>query len=93
MALSLFQLILRYHDPELALCLEKGQVTPEMYAMSWLLTYFANKLEMSLLIRLWEKVIEEDDQLMIFFLSVSLLTSNRQKLMECDSSNMPQLLA
>mmetsp|Transcript_23147 Transcript_23147/g.22626 ORF Transcript_23147/g.22626 Transcript_23147/m.22626 type:complete len:90 (+) Transcript_23147:795-1064(+) len=89
MALSLFQLILRYHDPELALYIDHCQVTPEMYATPWLLTYFSNKIEMTLLIKFWDAVMEEDDQLMIFFVSVALLTYNRDKLLECDTSNLP----
>ncbi len=39
--LTILKLLLRYHDPELGLYLEKSQITPELYATPWLLTLFA----------------------------------------------------
>lgn len=39
------KLLLKYHDPEVALVLENAQVTPEMYATSWFFTIFANKID------------------------------------------------
>lgn len=40
-ALALLQLLFRYHDPELAICIDQNQISPEMYAMPWFLTFFA----------------------------------------------------
>lgn len=40
-ALTFLQLLLKYHDPELALYLESNSVTPEIYSIPWFLTFFA----------------------------------------------------
>ena len=39
--MALFKLLLRYHAPKISLKLEQADVTPEMYSISWFLTYFA----------------------------------------------------
>ena len=39
--LIILKLLLRYHDPELGLYLEKNHMTPELYATPWILTFFA----------------------------------------------------
>lgn len=40
-ALAFLNLLHKYHDPVVSLFLLNSQVTPEMYAIPWFLTYFA----------------------------------------------------
>ena len=40
-ALSFLNLLIKYHDPTLAIYMEKSEVTTEMYAIPWFLTFFA----------------------------------------------------
>lgn len=40
-ALAYLQLLFKYHDPELAYFFEANQLTTEMYAIPWFLTYFS----------------------------------------------------
>lgn len=49
-----------------------------MYAVPWFLTFFANKFSITILIEFWEKIIDEDDRLNVFFFSIALLTANRE---------------
>jgi Rab-GTPase-TBC domain len=40
-ALAFLTLLHRYHDPQVSLFLISSQITPEMYAVPWFLTFFA----------------------------------------------------
>ena len=40
-SLSLLNLLLKYHDPEMLILLDNCFLTPEVYATSWILTIFA----------------------------------------------------
>lgn len=40
-SLAFLQLLHKYHDPVVHAQLASSQVTPEMYAVPWFLTYFA----------------------------------------------------
>ena len=40
-SLSLLNILLNYHDPEIKIILDNSYLTPEVYATSWILTVFA----------------------------------------------------
>jgi hypothetical protein len=40
-SMALFKLLLKYHAPVVCNKLEQCHITPEMYSVSWFLTYFA----------------------------------------------------
>lgn len=43
--MTLMRLLFRYHAPRLYRHLEENQITVEMYAIPWILTYFSTKME------------------------------------------------
>ena len=60
-SLSLINLLLRYHDPELFNRFEFSLINPDLYATSWLLTLFSNKCSLNVVYHLWDKLILFDE--------------------------------
>jgi uracil phosphoribosyltransferase len=90
-----FELLLQYHDPELAHVLSECDIGPELYASSWFITMYANRLEMDVLLHFWDMLLLEhdDDPLLHYFLSLALLISNRETIMEQDFGMLPAMLS
>ena len=77
-SLSLINLLLKYHDPELFNRFEYSMINPELYATSWLLTLFANKCSLHVVYYLWDKLILFDDNLFIHFFITAYIIKNRK---------------
>ena len=92
-SLTLLTILLKYHDPELYNHFKNSQFLPEMYGMSYLSTLFAGKLNLDLLYIFWNKLIIEDDPLMIHFLTVSLLTQNRKYFLKTQDLMIPPIFS
>lgn len=60
-SLGLFSLLLKYHDPEIALYLKRCKITSDIYAFNWFITLFASKLPLDLTYTLWDFIIQEGD--------------------------------
>ena len=55
--LSLFKMLLTYHDPEVRRHLENYNVIPEMYCIPWFITYFASRVESAeIILELWDRM-------------------------------------
>jgi len=53
----LIRLLFRYHAPKLYCFLEEHQITVEMYAIPWIITFFSTKMDTpELILDLWNKV-------------------------------------
>ena len=76
---SLINILLKYHDIELFRKFEYALINPDLYAMSWLLTLFANKCELNVIYYLWDKFILFDDVLFPFFFITAFVIINREK--------------
>lgn len=92
-SVSLLTLLLKYHDSYLYNIFEESSISPQMYATNWLLTTYANKHQLDIVYKLWDTLIEEDDQLFIHFLVISFLQFNRKYFMDNDSSMIPMLFS
>ena len=54
-SLSLINLLLRYHCPDIFHLFEYCLIFPDLYATSWLLTLFSNKCGLDMIYYLWDK--------------------------------------
>ena len=79
-SLSLINLLLKYHCPDIYQLFEYSIICPDLYATSWLLTLFSNKCNLNIIYHLWDKLILFDDPLFIHFFIIALLVKNKNKL-------------
>jgi len=77
----LFDILLHYHDPQLAVHLSSSGITPELYAPAWFLTAFSRALSIQQVLRLWDLLIAVDDPAFIFFVGLRLICHNRTALL------------
>ena len=89
---SLISLLIKYHAPEIYNIFEKAMIFPEMYATSWLLTVFAYKLNLNTLFYFWNKIILENDQLMMHYLTVALLIYKKNIFINLDIGSIPIII-
>ena len=89
---GLLSLLLKYHSPEIYNIFDKAMVYPEMYATSWLLTVFAYKLQLNNLFYFWNKIILENDQLIIHYLIVALLIHKKKIFLDIDIGSIPIII-
>ncbi|EAR97714.2 rab-GTPase-TBC domain protein (macronuclear) [Tetrahymena thermophila SB210] len=89
---NLFQLLLKYHDPQLYNYLSENFITPELYSTPWFLTLFANKMSLELIYYFWEIYIVENDRNFVFFISLAVLLYKKDSFLKCDPALLPQKL-
>ena len=92
-SLSLINLLLRYHSPDIFQLFEYSLIYPDLYATSWLLTLFSNKCTLDIVYHLWDKLILFDDPLFIHFFIIALLIKNKNKFFEVDCNIILSLLS
>ena len=92
-SLSLIDILLRYHCPDVFQLFEYSLICPDLYATSWLLTLFANKCTLNVVYYLWDKLILFEDALFIHFFIVAFLIKNKHKFFEVDSSVILSVLS
>ena len=83
-SLCLLTLLIKYHIPEMYNIFDKAKIFPEMYGISWLITIFSSKLDIDLVYKLWDKLINDKDPLMVHYIIVSLLYHNKEKFVNAD---------
>ena len=92
-SLSLLNILLKYHKPEIYNLFDKLMILPEMYATNWLLTLFSARLELDLTYYFWNFLIGLDDTLLMHFFTVALLIFNEDKFLKEDKMNIPFILS
>ena len=92
-SLSLINLLLRYHSPEVFQIFENSLINPDLYATSWLLTLFANKCSLNVVYHLWDKIILFNDPLFIHFFIIAYLIKNKNKFFEVDCNIILSILS
>lgn len=88
LSFKLIKILLNYHDPILYNKLDSCEIPPELYATSWILTYFSSKMTIKELYIFWDLVIKYNDEKLIFYLIVSLLIIFRKDILSKDTSNL-----
>lgn len=91
-SLGLFELLLKYHDPEVALYLQRWKVSCDIYAFNWFMTLFASKLPLHLSYLLWDFIIQEGDWMMIFYISIAFFIFHRQEILMAEEFIIPQTI-
>ena len=91
-SLSLFVLLLKYHEPSVYNLLDSLEIPHELYAPNWLLTLRSGKLNLDILYYFWGKLIEINDPLFIHFILVALIINYRVLLINCDSNLLLKLM-
>ena len=90
--ISLFFLLLRYHEPSVYNRLDTMEILPEMYITNPITTLMIGKLKLNLVYEMLDKIIKTDDSLIIFFVLVSLIKINREMIINCDTSYLATLM-
>ena len=88
-SISLVNLLLKYHEPSLYSLFKENNISPEMYAINWLLTTYANKNSLEITYTLWDTMLEENDQLFMHFMVIAYLLHHKKKFIETDGSSIP----
>ena len=91
-SLSLFAILLRYHEPSVYNRLDITDIVPEVYATNPLMTLMLGKLKLDLVYELWERIIKTQDVLISHFLLVSLLIYHREMIINCEKSYLATLM-
>ena len=92
-SLSLFVILLKYHEPKIFNKLDNLMIEPSMYATNWIMTEMSAKLKIDILYVLWDFIIrEKDDPLFFHFVMVALLKFNKEIIINCDDAVLPILI-
>lgn len=81
-------MMLKYHDIELHNHFKNLDCEIEAFATPWILTQFSRVVDFSLIYELIEIILFENDQLMALYMSVALLLSFKNEILECDAIEM-----
>jgi hypothetical protein len=90
--LSAFHLLLTYHEPVLALILRKAGMTPDIYAMSWLITLFARRQPVHRALHIWDMVLQINTPQILVFLAVALVRSRKRAIFSLSADTLPETL-
>ena len=90
--LTAFHFILMYHEPTLSIILRKEGMTPDIYAMSWLITLFARRQPLNRALHIMDILLQLNTPHVTVFLAVALLRSHKHHiLVEC-ADMLPETL-
>ena len=91
-AISLFQILLKYHEPTVYNKLEKCEVKPELYSLNWIINYQSSKFHIDLFYYFWDNIISINDPLFIHFFLVALIQYHRELIINCDQNYLLALM-
>ena len=91
-SISLFVLLLKYHEPSVFNYLDSIEIPHELYAANWLLTLRSQKFPLNMLYCFWDNLIRINDPLFIHFILVALIKYKRDLLLHCDSNLLLKLM-
>jgi hypothetical protein len=75
-------LLLKYHDIELYLHLQKHNIELETFAVPWVLTHFYRGIDFKIVYQLTEIFLRERDELLVFYFFIALLQINRAEVLK-----------
>ena len=91
-SLSLFVILLKYHEPSLYNRFDTTEIMPQMYATSAITTLMSGKLKINLVYELWERIIKSEDPLIIHFILVAHFIKHREMIINCDKTYLATLI-
>jgi hypothetical protein len=89
----LFRLLMLYHDPALCAFLDTKKMSPDSYAHVWFRSLFAAKIDVSVLLSLWDMYFQLGDQFLIFFMPLILLLNMKDEIMSSNEIDKTELLS
>ncbi|GAU88833.1 hypothetical protein RvY_01458 [Ramazzottius varieornatus] len=87
----LFRLIVLYHDPELCNFIDTKKISIEDVCASWFSSLLATDCTLETTMAVWDIYFQNDDSFLIFFLSLVLLMSVRDQILEKKDDSKLQL--
>ena len=90
--LTTFHLLLMYHEPVLATILRKEGMTPDIYAMSWLITLFGRRQPLHRALHIWDLLLQLNRPQITVYLAVSLVRSRKASILNNCADVLPATL-
>ncbi|MCQ2816239.1 MAG: TBC domain-containing protein [archaeon] len=81
-SMEVVTLLLRFHEPIIFTYFTKYSVMPELYATNWVLTTFANKNPIEVTIGLWDFLISQMDEAMVYFVIVAVIKFHKKEIID-----------
>lgn len=82
-----------YHDPALCAFLDTKKMSPDSYAHVWFRSLFAAKIDVNVLLNLWDMYFQLGDQFLIFFMPLILLLNMKDEIMSSNEIDKTELLS
>ena len=86
--LTLFNLLLKYHEPGIYNILDKYSVDPKLYGMKWFMTAFTSILKIDILYYFLDYLIQIADSSFLFYFFLATIKVNRKKILENENMMM-----
>ncbi len=90
---SLFQLLLQFHDPQLALYLGEQDFSPELYTPQMFLCLYCREVCIQYALLIWDLFIVFDDPAFTFCIAVVLITQQRSGILLSDMNSIPEVIS
>ena len=91
-SLSLFVILLKYHEPSVYNRFDNTETMPQMYATNSIITLMSGKLKINIVYELWERIIQSNDPLMIHFILVAHFIKHREMIINCEKMYLATLI-
>ena len=91
-SLSLFVILLKYHEPSVYNRFDSTEIMPQMYATNSIITLMSGKLKINIVYELWERIIQSNDPLMIHFILVAHFIKHREMIINCEKMYLATLI-
>jgi hypothetical protein len=79
---ALIELLLKYHVPEIYLKLHNIDILPELYCINWFMNLSSGKAEIGPIYRLWNHLIQENDEFMSHYFIIAFLIMKKKEILE-----------
>ena len=90
---SLIDLLLRYHEPKIFNRFNLSFITPQIYATNWLLTVYSNKNSLNISYIIYNFLINESDQALIYFLCIAIFQYHKDKILSIESFQILEFIS
>ena len=91
-SLSLFVILLKYHEPSVYNRFYTTEIMPQMYATSSITTLMSGKLKINIVYELYERIIKAKDPLLIHFILVAHFITHREIIINCEKTYLATLI-
>ena len=91
-SLSLFVILLKYHEPSVYNRFDTTEIMPQMYATNSIITLMSGKLKINLVYELWERIIKSKDPLIMHFILVAHFIIHREMIINCEKTYLATLI-